>query len=226
MFVTNIENSDSKPTFSQLRAELLTFESRLKQNQSSYSIPIAAMAAMTVRPPPHTDSTSQTSVVCQICDKPGHRANTCYHRFSFNSGRRGGRWTPRGGRSGGRYGSHRGVFNQSINRWSNEGGRGYSANVADYYGSRASNFGARARNLGGNFAGQVDGGFDSRILGENGFGSSPGYNTGYPPNSNVQMNVNAGVLGPGPSGINGLRSLIIELWYIMQLAKIHIRSYN
>ncbi|XP_022018836.1 uncharacterized protein LOC110918864 [Helianthus annuus] len=48
IFVTNIENSDSKPTFSQLRAKLLTFESRLKQNQSSYSIPIAAMAAMTV----------------------------------------------------------------------------------------------------------------------------------------------------------------------------------
>ncbi|KAJ0824640.1 putative RNA-directed DNA polymerase [Helianthus annuus] len=63
MFVTNIENSDSKPTFSQLRAKLLTFESHLKQSQVSHSVPIAAMAAMTVRPPPpHTDSSSQMTV--------------------------------------------------------------------------------------------------------------------------------------------------------------------
>ncbi|KAJ0531909.1 putative RNA-directed DNA polymerase [Helianthus annuus] len=188
MFVTNIENSDSKPTFSQLRAKLLTFESRLKQDQSSHSVPIAAMAAMTVRPTPHTDVSSQTTVVCQICDKPGHRANNCYHRFNSNSGGRGGRWRPRGGRSGGRYGNHRGGFNQqSTNRWSTEGIRGYSANIAACYGSGDSNFGVRVPNFGGNIPGQID----SRIFGE----SLPGYNfggniSGYPNGS--------GILGPGP----------------------------
>ncbi|KAL9999100.1 putative RNA-directed DNA polymerase [Helianthus debilis subsp. tardiflorus] len=164
MFVTNIENSDSKPTFSQLRAKLLTFESRLKQNQDSHSVPIAAMAAMTVRPPPpHTDSSSQVTVICQICDKPGHRASNCYHRF--NSGGRGGRWRPRGGRGGGgRYGNQRG-FNQSPNRWSADGIRGYSAHVADCYGS---NFGVRVPYFGGSIPGQVEGRPDSRILGDTG----------------------------------------------------------
>ncbi|KAM0046186.1 hypothetical protein Hdeb2414_s0009g00313001 [Helianthus debilis subsp. tardiflorus] len=55
MFVTNIENNDVKPTFTQLRAKLLTHESRLKQNQSQISstISVAAMAAMNIKPPHH-----------------------------------------------------------------------------------------------------------------------------------------------------------------------------
>lgn len=78
--------------------------------------------------------------MCQICDKPGHKASNCYNCFNTptsnqsSGGRFGtsGRWrSNRGGhsRSGGRNHGHRGG-----SRWQLDGERGYAAHVADYGG--------------------------------------------------------------------------------------------
>ncbi|KAJ0715942.1 putative transcription factor interactor and regulator CCHC(Zn) family [Helianthus annuus] len=97
MFVINIKNQDLKPTYCQLRAKLLTYEARLKQSQSVYSttVPIAAMATMNINQTAlHQSNLSSPSVVCQICDKSGHKVVNCYQRFSPATGGRstGGRW--------------------------------------------------------------------------------------------------------------------------------------
>ncbi|KAJ0669064.1 putative transcription factor interactor and regulator CCHC(Zn) family [Helianthus annuus] len=130
MFVTNIENSDLKPNFSQLRTKLLTHESQLKRSASQFtsSVSIYAMAAMHINNSPH-DSSNKSSVVCQICEKSEHKASICYFRFSCGNGGRsgGGRWRGgrnSGGRSGGRHNNegYGGRNNQSYGgvRWQND----------------------------------------------------------------------------------------------------------
>ncbi|KAJ0433650.1 putative transcription factor interactor and regulator CCHC(Zn) family [Helianthus annuus] len=180
MFVTNIENCDQKPSFSQLRAKLLTHESRLKQTESNFntSVPISAMATMNLHTLPH-ESSNKTTVVCQICEKPGHKASFCYHRFSGNSG-------STFGRSGGRYTNQAGVGRGYYPQWQNDGGqRGFSANYAGYVGGQLD---SRVSDVSG--AGQVRG-FDQRI-----FGSDVGGQVHIlGPNVTHQP----GVLGPSPN---------------------------
>ncbi|KAJ0852265.1 putative transcription factor interactor and regulator CCHC(Zn) family [Helianthus annuus] len=160
-FRLNIENHEVRPNFHQLRARLLTFEARLTQ-YSSTSVPHAAMAALSIKPPHHE---FQTSLICQICAKTGHTAAACYFRFTptDSSGRgrnSGGRWRGRnsGGRNGGpRFGGNRGGYG-------NRGGGFHGANSSDgpqWSTTGGKNFSAHVANLG---FGQAPA-YDSRILG-------------------------------------------------------------
>ncbi|XP_076901262.1 uncharacterized protein LOC143555628 [Bidens hawaiensis] len=148
-FVTNIENNDLRLNFNQLRAKLLTHESRMKQQASYKAPPIAAMAAMNLRPPHQTSSAnSDVQIPCQICSKIGHQARQCYYRYTPSSQGRdtsGGsnygsgsnnrnrwrgnsnfsRWRGNNGNRGGRN-----VSGGRISSWNNGGGGNQSANVA------------------------------------------------------------------------------------------------
>ncbi|KAK6162619.1 hypothetical protein DH2020_002460 [Rehmannia glutinosa] len=104
-FVTSIENLSPTPTFSQLRAKLLTYEQRLlldndpqlsTDNSSVHAITIQFSNALThsatntnnVRFPgssPHPNNFSKPSnnlnkIKCQICAQPGHSAAHCKYR--------------------------------------------------------------------------------------------------------------------------------------------------
>ncbi|KAJ0509644.1 putative transcription factor interactor and regulator CCHC(Zn) family [Helianthus annuus] len=197
MFVTNSENSDQKPSFSQLRAKLLTFESRLKQTESNYqtSIPISAMAAMNIQTLPYESSSK--SVICQICDKPGHKASFCYHRFSGSGGRsgcRGGRWRSGGRNSGGRYANQQGSGGRGSGSYGNTPWQqgGYTVNMADYGGQQSVQPGSRVSQIRDNgiFFGQGSE-YDSRILGSQ---FRPGF-VHYGP----QQPNRDGLFGPGPN---------------------------
>ncbi|KAJ0692657.1 putative RNA-directed DNA polymerase [Helianthus annuus] len=194
MFVTNIENQDIKPTYCQLRAKLLTYEARLKQSQSVYSttVPIAAMAAMNInQTAPHQSNLSSPSVVCQICDKSGHKAVNCYQRFSPATGGRstGGRWRSNRGRRGG-FTSQRGGFTGQRN-------------------GQSGNFAGMMPNYGGNKVSQIGGnvpvGFDGRIFGSENYNQGilgPGPSNVFDqtnftgPHTKLQQNVSANSFGP------------------------------
>ncbi|XP_021979094.1 uncharacterized protein LOC110875205 [Helianthus annuus] len=109
----NIESSNVLPTFHQVKSKLLTYEGRLSQ-QEIHNILVSAMAAMTMKPPHQGNpdrSSPDRSVICQICDKVGHRANNCYQlRYPQSQNYRGGgscgRWrggNRRGGRNNGNH---------------------------------------------------------------------------------------------------------------------------
>ncbi|KAJ0787642.1 putative RNA-directed DNA polymerase [Helianthus annuus] len=203
MFITNIENSDYKPNYSQLRAKLLTHEARLKQQQAQISpiAPIAAMTAMNLNSsnPPHSNSQSVT--ICQICDKVGHRASNCYYRFTpvtqnsqnSNSGGRygnnGGRWRGNRGRYGGRHGG-----GGRSGRWSNgDTQRQFSAHMANFDWSRVP--------MNGNGSLTHSGNFDSRIFGQEFSGSGPrAFNL---PTGVTGLSTQAGILGPNPNVTQG-----------------------
>lgn len=124
MFVLNIENSETTPTFLQLRSRLLLYEERMLQQ--SEGVPISAMTALKINQPPHL-MTKDNNMSCQICHKQGHTADRCFFRYESSGGNQNVRGRGRNG-SGNWRGNGRGANSRGFGRgvFSRGAGRGFA----------------------------------------------------------------------------------------------------